>query len=224
MYVRKICVFLFVNCVFIYRRANTFVASYAMKYSEISFVTRKFLAYTPPPPPNYACLATALAITCLISMYMTNIYVKFLLNAMVSNTIFATFWAVTITKIIAKIIVGIIVFINCSLKRCKSNIRNLSEVMHVGGGGGVMGRKRAVERGPLKIFLHLLGGHDEIMNESMQNHQPPPPPPLLIKNERSLRKEAQYKDITSTFTDQVYNLVRIDCSTNYKDIHNIICA
>ena len=110
-------------------------------------------------------------------MYMTNIYVKFLLNAMVSNTIFATFWAVTITKIIAKIIVGIIVFINCSLKRCKSNIRNLSEVMHVGGGGGggVMGRKRAVERGPLKIFLHLLGGHDEIMNESMQNHQPPPP-------------------------------------------------
>ena len=111
---------------------------------------------------------------------MTNIYVKFLLNAMVSNTIFATFWAVTITKIIAKIIVGIIVFINCSLKRCKSNIRNLSEVMHVG--GGVMGRKRAVERGPLKIFLHLLGGHDEIMNESMQNHQPP----LLIKNERSL--------------------------------------
>ena len=135
---------------------------------------------------------------------MTNIYVKFLLTAMVSNTIFATFWAVTITKIIAKIIVGIIVFINCSLKRCKSNIRNLSEVMHVG--GGVMGRKRAVERGPLKIFLHLLGGHDEIMNESMQNHQPPP---LLIKNERSLRKEAQYKDITSTFTDQVYNLVRI---------------
>jgi hypothetical protein len=38
-----------------------------------------------------------------------------------------------------------------------------------------MGRKRAVERGPLKISLHLLGGHDEIMNESMQNHQPPPP-------------------------------------------------
>jgi hypothetical protein len=46
-----------------------------------------------------------------------------------------------------------------------------------------MGRKRGVERGPLKIFLHLLGGHDEIINESMQNHQPP----LLIKNERSLR-------------------------------------
>jgi hypothetical protein len=40
-----------------------------------------------------------------------------------------------------------------------------------------MGRKRGVERGPLKIFLHLLGGHDEIINESMQNHQ-------LIKNER----------------------------------------
>jgi hypothetical protein len=37
------------------------------------------------------------------------------------------------------------------------------------GGGGV------VERGPLKIFLHLLGGHDEIINESMQNHQPPHP-------------------------------------------------
>ena len=60
--------------------------------------------------------------------------------------------------------------------------------MHVGGGGGgggVMGRKLGVERGPLKIFLHLLGGQDEIINESMQNHQPPPPP-LLIKNERSL--------------------------------------
>ena len=69
---------------------------------------------------------------------MTNIYVKFLLNAMVPNTIFATFWAVTITKIIAKIIVGIIVFINCSLKRCKSNIRNLSEAFggYAGGGGG----------------------------------------------------------------------------------------
>ena len=52
-----------------------------------------------------------------------------------------------------------------------------------GGGEGVMGRKRGVERGPLKIFLHLLGDHDEIINESMQNHQPPP---LLIKNERSL--------------------------------------
>ena len=146
MSVRKICVFLFVNCVFIYRIANTFVASYAMKYSEISFVTRKFLAYTPPPPPNYACLATALAITCLISMYMTNIYVKFLLNAMVSNTIFATFWAVTI----AKIIVGIIVFINCSLKRCKSNIRNLSEVMHVGGGGH--GKKTCSRKGATENF------------------------------------------------------------------------
>jgi hypothetical protein len=30
-----------------------------------------------------------------------------------------------------------------------------------------MGRKRGEERGP------LLGGHDEIINESMQNHQPP---------------------------------------------------
>jgi hypothetical protein len=44
-----------------------------------------------------------------------------------------------------------------------------------------MGRKRGVERGPLEIFLHLLGGQDEIINESTQNHQPP-----LIKNERSL--------------------------------------
>ena len=63
----------------------------------------------------------------------------------------------------------------------------------IGGGGGggwltpnffrinIFG-KCGVERGPLKIFLHLLGGHDEIINESMQNHQPP----LLIKNERSL--------------------------------------
>jgi hypothetical protein len=49
------------------------------------------------------------------------------------------------------------------------------------GGVGVMGRKRGVERGPLEIFLHLLGGQDEIINESTQNHQPP-----LIKNERSL--------------------------------------
>jgi hypothetical protein len=40
----------------------------------------------------------------------------------------------TITKIIIKVIVGIIVFI-ISLKRCKSNIGNLSEVMHVGGHG-----------------------------------------------------------------------------------------
>jgi hypothetical protein len=51
MSVRKICIFLFVNCVFIFRIANTFVALYAMKYSEISFVIRKFLTYTPPPPP-----------------------------------------------------------------------------------------------------------------------------------------------------------------------------
>ena len=50
MSVRKICVFLFVNCVFIFRIANTFVASYAMKNSEFSFVIRKFVAYTPPPP------------------------------------------------------------------------------------------------------------------------------------------------------------------------------
>ena len=40
--VRKICVFLFVNCVIIFRIAKTFVASYAVKCSE----------YTPPPPPQ----------------------------------------------------------------------------------------------------------------------------------------------------------------------------
>jgi hypothetical protein len=48
MSLRKLCVFLFVNCIFIFRIANTFVASYAMKYSETFFVIRKFLAYTPP--------------------------------------------------------------------------------------------------------------------------------------------------------------------------------
>ena len=48
MSLRKLCVFLFVNCIFIFRIANIFVASYAMKYSEIFFVIRKFLAYTPP--------------------------------------------------------------------------------------------------------------------------------------------------------------------------------
>ena len=48
MSLRKLCVFLYVNCIFIFRIANTFVASYAMKYSEIFFVIRKFLAYTPP--------------------------------------------------------------------------------------------------------------------------------------------------------------------------------
>ena len=48
MSLRKLCIFLFVNCIFIFRIANTFVASYAMKYSEIFFVIRKFLAYTPP--------------------------------------------------------------------------------------------------------------------------------------------------------------------------------
>ena len=88
-------------------------------------------------------------------MDMTNIYVKFLLNAMVSNTIFATFWAVTITKII----VGIIVFINCSLKRCKSNIRNLSEVMHVGGGGGGgYGKKTCSRKGATENFPASAGG------------------------------------------------------------------
>ena len=57
MSLRKLCVFLFVNCIFIFRIANTFVASYAMKYSEIFFVIRKFLAYT---PPQLYMLATAL--------------------------------------------------------------------------------------------------------------------------------------------------------------------
>ena len=62
MSVRKICVFVFVNCISIFRIANTFVALYAMKYSEIVFVIRKFLAYTPlpPPPPPTKMLATAL--------------------------------------------------------------------------------------------------------------------------------------------------------------------
>ena len=55
---RKLCVFLFVNCIFIFRIANTFVASYVMKYSEIFFVIRKFLAYT----PQLYMLATALTI------------------------------------------------------------------------------------------------------------------------------------------------------------------
>jgi hypothetical protein len=40
---------------------------------------------------------------------------------------------------------------------------------------GIMGKKLGVERGPLEISLHLLGGRDEIINESTQNHQPPPP-------------------------------------------------
>jgi hypothetical protein len=52
MSVRKICVFLFVNYVFIFQITNTFAASYAMKYSEFFFVIRKFLAYN---PPNYKC-------------------------------------------------------------------------------------------------------------------------------------------------------------------------
>jgi hypothetical protein len=38
-----------------------------------------------------------------------------------------------------------------------------------------MGKKLGVERGPQEIFLHLLGGRDEIINESVQNHQSPPP-------------------------------------------------
>jgi hypothetical protein len=52
MSVRKIFLFLFGNCVFISRIANTFVGSYAMKYSEIFFVIRKFLAYNSPKIPN----------------------------------------------------------------------------------------------------------------------------------------------------------------------------
>jgi hypothetical protein len=47
----KLCVFLFVNCIFIFRLANTFVASYAMKYSEMLFVIRKFF---PIPPTIHA--------------------------------------------------------------------------------------------------------------------------------------------------------------------------
>jgi hypothetical protein len=39
-----------------------------------------------------------------------------------------------------------------------------------------MGRKLGVERGPLEIFLLLLGGQDKIINKSMQNHQSPRPP------------------------------------------------
>jgi hypothetical protein len=38
-----------------------------------------------------------------------------------------------------------------------------------------MGKKLGVERGSLEILLHLLGGQDEIIYESTQNHQPPPP-------------------------------------------------
>jgi hypothetical protein len=55
-----------------------------------------------------------------------------------------------------------------------------------------MGRKRGVERGALEIFLHLLRGQDEIINESTQNHQPP----LLIKNERSPIHRAFFKDFS----------------------------
>ena len=55
---RKISVFLFVNSVFIFGIANTFVASHAMKSSENVFVIWKFLAYT--SPPQLYMLATAL--------------------------------------------------------------------------------------------------------------------------------------------------------------------
>ena len=52
MSVRKICVFLFVNCVFIFRIANTFVTSHAMKYSEFFFRHSDiFGLHLPPPPP-----------------------------------------------------------------------------------------------------------------------------------------------------------------------------
>ena len=47
-----------IHCVFIFRIANTFVASYAMKDSEIIFVIRKFL----PDTPQLFMLATALAL------------------------------------------------------------------------------------------------------------------------------------------------------------------
>jgi hypothetical protein len=42
---------LFVNCIFILRIANTFVTSYAMKYSEIFFVISEIFGLHPPPPP-----------------------------------------------------------------------------------------------------------------------------------------------------------------------------
>ena len=48
--------------------------------------------------------------------YFINTSIASTVNVMVSNIIFATFWAVTITKIISKIIVDIIVFINCQPK------------------------------------------------------------------------------------------------------------
>jgi hypothetical protein len=40
-----------------------------------------------------------------------------------------------------------------------------------------MGRKLGVERGPLEIFLHLLGGQDEINNYQWKHAKPPAPPP-----------------------------------------------
>ena len=56
----KLCVFLFVNCIFIFRLANTFMFSYAMKYSEILFGYFWPTPPPPPPPPQLYMLATAL--------------------------------------------------------------------------------------------------------------------------------------------------------------------
>ena len=70
MSVRKICVFLFVNCVFIFRIVNTFVASYAMKYSEIIFVIRKFLADS--PPTIYASYGPVASVSLVYEFFQNN--------------------------------------------------------------------------------------------------------------------------------------------------------
>jgi hypothetical protein len=63
-------VFLHSEMFFFIRIANTFLASYAMKYSEMFFFIRKFLAYTPPPPPQLYMLATALgAMKCIYHLF-----------------------------------------------------------------------------------------------------------------------------------------------------------
>jgi hypothetical protein len=40
-----------------------------------------------------------------------------------------------------------------------------------------MGKKPGVERGPLEIFLHLLEGRDEIINDFKANKTTSPHPP-----------------------------------------------
>ena len=42
---------------------------------------------------------------------------------------------------------------------------------------GIMGKKPGVERGPQEIFLHLLGGRDEIINDFKANKTTSPHPP-----------------------------------------------